>query len=110
MRPPWPCSPLRAQHSPTIPVWALPRPVAAWARPLSQGPLFLKSLWCSCPKPKEQCQPTAQPAAWAQGPKAPGVGHPATPQLLAQPDCLSRVRRPLECPYPGPEALVLTPW
>ena len=42
---------------PIVPVWPPPRPTAGWARPLSQGPLFLKSLRCSHPSPKEQCQP-----------------------------------------------------
>lgn len=69
----------KPQLPPHCPCLAPAPPLAAQARPLSQGPLFLKSLWCSCPGPIGG----AVPAGRAQGPEVWG-GHPATPQLPMQ--------------------------
>lgn len=98
--------PPKAQH-PIVPVWPplTPPPTTGWARPLSQGPLFLKSLWCSHPKPKERCQPQIglRPGLRAQRHWGRGIrpacscwdnsGRPVRPARL------------LGCPHTGPKGL-----
>lgn len=88
-------------------------PLAAWARPLSQGPLFLKSLWCSCPKPEEQCQPQGA-CGLGLGPRGAGGGASSHPTaagvilrgLLGQLAC-HRPRAWNAPTHSGPEALAL---
>lgn len=87
-----------ASHCPCL---APHPPQAGRARPLSQGPLFIKSLRCSHPKPKEQCQPQIR-LGLGSGPRGTGVGHPATQQLPMQ---FWEGYRPAGLPALGGEAL-----
>ena len=104
---------------PSVPAWPPPRPLAGWARPLSQGLLFLKSPWCSHPRPKEQCQPQIRlrPGLGAQRRRGWGFRPPHScrcnsgramrpGQPASQPHW---VRRPRHAPDTGPKVLGVSP-